>query len=488
MNLFNLLFNQLRYEGHTPLWYLLLAIPAKLGVPYELGMKMVCVIFSTAGVALLVRKSPFRWHIRYLLPFSYFLFYQYGVVSRSYCLLAPILWCLAIYFAQKDRKPYLYALLLSLLGGVSAHGILLGGSIALAWLIVILREQAATKDGSFLKRMARDRRVKALALYGLSLVFYAVLLWPPTDRMTLMLATQNHLPRLLYTLLIGPLDSLATDYGVLINYGAPWQYAILPAIACFAGLVYFFSVMHRKKLFLVTFLSFISLCLFFALIYFNYYHQGIYVLWMVFCAWLAVQTKTDKKERNLANFPAMVRRILRRMAPGILLAVLLLQVAFSAVASVNDILLPYDSGRNMAQYIKEHKLQGARIMNAYGIVDGYGNAYTDHDIAILPYFSTNLYYNFNYGDSAKSYNTNQMPTGQEPLRWKEGGAPDYFFFDYDNQLFSTTTIRDYTPVINPDDYVKIASFDSYKIWKIYTVKFTHYIYARRDIAAQRSPK
>lgn len=29
------------YEGHPPLWWLLLAIPARLGVPYEWGIKSI---------------------------------------------------------------------------------------------------------------------------------------------------------------------------------------------------------------------------------------------------------------------------------------------------------------------------------------------------------------------------------------------------------------------------------------------------------------
>ena len=34
------------YEGHPPLWWLLLSIPAKLGVPYEWGLKGVELVCS----------------------------------------------------------------------------------------------------------------------------------------------------------------------------------------------------------------------------------------------------------------------------------------------------------------------------------------------------------------------------------------------------------------------------------------------------------
>ena len=63
-------------EGHPPLWSLILSIPAKLGMPYYIGLKSASFVFSAITVYLIVIKSPFPKLIRYMLPFTYFIFYQ----------------------------------------------------------------------------------------------------------------------------------------------------------------------------------------------------------------------------------------------------------------------------------------------------------------------------------------------------------------------------------------------------------------------------
>lgn len=83
LSLADLIFGWLRYEGHPPVWYLLLALPAKLGVPYEWGLKTVEWLCASAAAAVLLFRSPFPRAARLALPFTYFLFYQYGVNAKN---------------------------------------------------------------------------------------------------------------------------------------------------------------------------------------------------------------------------------------------------------------------------------------------------------------------------------------------------------------------------------------------------------------------
>lgn len=41
------------YEGHPPLWWMLLAIPAKLGMPYEIGLKSLNLMCAALMIWLL---------------------------------------------------------------------------------------------------------------------------------------------------------------------------------------------------------------------------------------------------------------------------------------------------------------------------------------------------------------------------------------------------------------------------------------------------
>ncbi len=40
------------YEGHPPLWWFILSIPSKLGLPYEISLKTINVLFSVTAALL----------------------------------------------------------------------------------------------------------------------------------------------------------------------------------------------------------------------------------------------------------------------------------------------------------------------------------------------------------------------------------------------------------------------------------------------------
>lgn len=75
------------YEGHPPLWWMMLAAPAKLGIPYEIGLKSINLACATLMIWLLEFKTKLPEPFKVILPFSYFLCYQYGVTSRPYALM-----------------------------------------------------------------------------------------------------------------------------------------------------------------------------------------------------------------------------------------------------------------------------------------------------------------------------------------------------------------------------------------------------------------
>ena len=80
-------FHELRYEGSPGLWHTILWIAqhlfhAKYGALGYIGMAG-----ATAGAALLIFKAPFPRIIRWPLAFTYFMVYQYAVISRPYTLL-----------------------------------------------------------------------------------------------------------------------------------------------------------------------------------------------------------------------------------------------------------------------------------------------------------------------------------------------------------------------------------------------------------------
>ena len=121
----------LHYEGSPGLWHSLLWALSRLTGQYR-SEQVLSGVLAAAGTWAVLRHSPFPLVIRLLLPFTYFLCYQYAIVARSYALLPVLLFSLAVLFRQRSRTITL-AILLILLSAVSAHGFLLSISIAVAF-------------------------------------------------------------------------------------------------------------------------------------------------------------------------------------------------------------------------------------------------------------------------------------------------------------------------------------------------------------------
>jgi len=73
-SIFNILFVIPHYEGHPPLWHLILKCFSVFNVPAEIGLRIPNIIFISAAMWLLIFKAPFKRIYRVILPFTYFLF------------------------------------------------------------------------------------------------------------------------------------------------------------------------------------------------------------------------------------------------------------------------------------------------------------------------------------------------------------------------------------------------------------------------------
>jgi len=104
------LLHALHYEGHPLLWYLILYIPAHVSWN-PVWMQVINGLFAlgTAWLLLFARRLPLA--VRTLLAFSFFFFYQYGVVARSYALTTLLLMA-AAHCVLGERPRHMLAVLL----------------------------------------------------------------------------------------------------------------------------------------------------------------------------------------------------------------------------------------------------------------------------------------------------------------------------------------------------------------------------------------
>ena len=76
--------------------------------------------------------------LKVILPFSYFLCYQYGVTSRPYALMIAAMLLIAINWNNRNTKPWPVILSMMLLCATSSYGLAIAGMLALNWTIQFL--------------------------------------------------------------------------------------------------------------------------------------------------------------------------------------------------------------------------------------------------------------------------------------------------------------------------------------------------------------
>jgi hypothetical protein len=483
-SLLDMIWNVLRYEGHTPLWHLFLFIPTHLGIPFELGLKSINLIFATLAAAVFIKYSPFPLAFRLLTPFTYFLFYQYGVISRSYSLFMLVLWLIAAAFPKRNERPYLFFILLALLGGISAYGMLIVFGFGLAWFIEITREYHKNFGPSTrtIAIMASDSRIHSLILVGFVHIFYVAILWPMQDKHTPPLDYYFTAAERIYRLLMAPVGALfLSESYTFLTTGFDTPFALLTAVVGLALISIYILWSIKKGIFYYVVLPYICLTSFMTFGYFSIHHTGIYALLIVFSVWISYTNgkifPTPERSNSLPRLTSSTvkkRGYFKTFITVGLFLVLSLQLYWSFTASMNDIRLSYAPYRELAVFIKTHDIDQYRIFDYY-YLSNKKNTYFTNNLAALAYFHENIFYNHNPNKPDISYAAHQQLSDDGLINYlKTVGAPDFIIHrGYDlpfyDELFS---LSDYSPV---------KAFESFYMWKDQLNPDSVVIFIRKDL-------
>jgi uncharacterized membrane protein len=179
-NLWDLIFHFLRYEGHPAVWYVLLWPFAQFHMPF-IDINWISAACATAGIYILLRLSPFPFYLRALLPFGFTLAYQEAIVARSYVLFPLFGFLIAHEYRQTNRRPVRMAICLALLANLSVHGTMIACVFGAAYAWDLFKERRrAEQPGRNLSWSLTQARWAA-GIFAGSLLFLAVVLWPPKD-------------------------------------------------------------------------------------------------------------------------------------------------------------------------------------------------------------------------------------------------------------------------------------------------------------------
>jgi hypothetical protein len=352
----------LHYEGTPGLWQTLLHALIRLGLPYS-AYNFVSASLGLAAVYLLLRYAPLPLYIRLLLPFTYYLCYQYAVIARSYSLIAPLLFAIAAVYPYAPRRPGLMTVLLGLLAGVSVHGFLISACI---WV---------TLYGSmFLRwnRLPSKERVRLAVVasaYWCVLLFFLVCAWPARD-----VAFAEH--RGLANLRILPDVAKAGLAGAFTGY---WITAlVLIALSL--------PFLWRGGGWLFFALATTAVCLFGTIVYAQLWHFGVLFLAWLFAIWISAY-------KTRVTAPTLIA----------LLAAVGFQCYWAAAAMRYDWSQAYSGSLAAARYLRQNSLPAGGL---YAI--GYPST------ALQPYFPANIYSDFHAGAPQAYWDWSKRNTADDP--------------------------------------------------------------------------
>jgi hypothetical protein len=352
-----------RYEGSPPLWQLLVAVPAKLGAPFW-TISVISGVVAFFGAALIVLRSPFPPVLRSVLPFTYWLFFQHGVVARSYVLIGPLLWLLALAWPRRYEHPVRLGLLLGGLSLVSFHGYLIAATVLAVhgWQLLSRWRRGSA---SF-----RRGQVWLLAGFGaLSVLLFLQLRTPPDISTHASFNANVH----------GVVNvARAMTTGAFAN-----RLIILGAVA--ATLVW----LLRARRFSLWLLPTAAVLGFSAVRYGNVWHQGVLVeIWM-FALWVSFGDDSDlpSSPRDTERWRAVpIAPWVPAIVTVAVLGALSVQLVWTAKTVRYDAAHTYSAAAQTAAYIK-----------TLGAPDVVMKANSPESTALQPYFASNPFVNINHG-------------------------------------------------------------------------------------------
>lgn len=170
------LFENLRYEGHPALWYLLLYWLTRF-THNPIAMQVLHIMLATAVVYLFVRYSPFTTLQKIFFSFGYFALFEYALISRSYVLAFLLVLLFCILFRKRPNNYPLLSVLLFFLSNTSFYGLVLAFSLGTALILEYILERKKIEFSS----IKQSTRIISLLVFILGMTAAVVQLLPPPD-------------------------------------------------------------------------------------------------------------------------------------------------------------------------------------------------------------------------------------------------------------------------------------------------------------------
>lgn len=500
------------YEGHPPFWNLLLAIAAKNSVPYEFGIKGIQLVCASLLGAWLIFKSPFKSAsslATFLIPFTYFACFQYGVTSRPYALLCLSLLVAAHYWNSADSKTssaWKLAISLMFMCLLSVYGIAFAAGFTIAWIWRVFSKNI-NKTLNFSSILHAIKATIAsnwarLISWGLIAIFGAAnlaLAWPAKNAFATRATIDGNstIAKCFAFIFVMPSESMFTSfYGDISMRRMPFDFLPITICTIFSLVIWAFAIKiaKRRKLLAVLVIPYLVLTIV-AVRYFTLHHAGLIFVFLLSVLWIS----HIKEPLSNKDIPAIFVKVAptkfrfiknKAFKINLLISIILApSLIWNAFACVNDILFDYSPSRAVAQYISSNHLQNKRFVASWlhndEQVDESGKVISHEEndthqyswllIGANPYFSKNL---INCAYENKTFITNESPTAsqqaQELTDCAAKGEPEFFVSESSQPWYYFLALN-----YNISHYNAHAVSNVKTSWKAWVYESTSTIYERK---------
>ena len=504
------------YEGHPPLWTLLLSIPAKTGIPYEIGLKGVQILCTALLGGWLIFRAPFSKLAVFLLPFTYFLCFQYGVTSRPYALLCTALFMVAHYWKQSDSKPsdtWKLALSLVLLCAISAYGIALAAGFALAWIWRATKSAGIKK--AFAEIVSNTNRLVSWIILALVGIASIICIWPASNAFASRETFDGNSPltQFLSFIFVMPSESMFTQFAGDVSLRR-LTLSVPSAIICviISILIWAFAVRiaYRRGMLVSLILPYLTFAAV-ATQYFTLHHAGIVFAFFIAQLWMCIAckpleskdipaiifklfkvvNKSENETENKGTNKSARSKVTTSAITAIITIVLLSpSLIWNAYSCVNDIRFDYSGSRALAQFIKQKHAENKRFVTSWlhqdEKTDKQGNVivpefedihqYSWQLITANPYFSKNLI-DCSYKNS--SFITNEQisryQASDELSACRAKKEPEFFVTESSKPWYYFVSLN-----YNIDHYTERTIAKTKSSWKAKTSEGRIIVYERKN--------
>ena len=347
----------MRYDGHPPLWYLLLYGLSRL-TDNPAAMQMLHLAIATATAYVFARSAPFTRLHRALFCFGYFPLYEYAAISRNYAVGVLLIFCFCAAHAAAKRNYPLLALVLALLANANAYGFIISAALALMLLYEVWR----VPDGRGLLR-ANSFKLTCL-VYASGALVSALQMYPPDDSGNILGWFFNlSVPGIAFVLTVVwrgfmPVPQFGEQQFWNTNFVLSEPKAALLALVILAVTS---LALSRRRSALIAYLLGTGAILLFTLTKFYgsaRHHGHVYVLFVA-CLWLAARAPEEAFRRGWFD---RISRFFSSHWRHAFSAVLVVHVLLAGLFCYADWRHPFSRSRDVADFMREEGVEGELII------------------------------------------------------------------------------------------------------------------------------